>query len=148
MNLIRRNQRNLIWNPFREFETLQDEMDRLFDFSLSRWPGKTAAFLEGGWGPAIDVYDEKDNLIVKADLPGVSKEEIEVTVEIQILPFDDTYTLLYSEGHEAARGQHDDRRAKDLATKIAPKRKIGETQLFSKGADDREFLQAFRALNS
>ena len=80
MNLVRRNQKDLAWRPFNGFETLQNEIERLFDFPFSRWPRTTDLF-EGGWGPAIDMYDEKDNLIVKADLPGFTKEEIEVTVE-------------------------------------------------------------------
>jgi HSP20 family protein len=37
--------------------------------------------LEGSWTPAVDVYDSKDDILVKADLPGLKKEDIEVTVE-------------------------------------------------------------------
>ena len=74
MVLMRRNHRDSAWDPLRELETLQSEMSRLFDFSLSRWPEKT-------WNPAVDIHDTKDNLIVKVDIPGLSKDEIEVTVE-------------------------------------------------------------------
>lgn len=81
MNLIRRNQKGLAWSPFRELETLQNEMERLFDFSLSKWSNGSRGIFGDGWGPAIDLYDEKDNLVVKADLPGLSKDEIEVTIE-------------------------------------------------------------------
>jgi len=55
-------------------------MNRLFDFSLSRWPEKDTGLLEGAWSPAIDIYDNRDNILVKADIPGLSKNEIEVSV--------------------------------------------------------------------
>jgi len=80
MSLMRRNQMRPLWNPFAELENLQDEMNRLFDFSLSKWPERDAGLLESAWRPAIDIYDGKDHLLVKADIPGLSKEEIEVSV--------------------------------------------------------------------
>lgn len=87
MNLIRRNQNGspTLWDPFHMLETLQDDMNRLFDFSFSKWPEKSTGLLQGGWSPAIDIYDEKDELIVKADLPGLTKDDIEVTIEGNIL---------------------------------------------------------------
>ena len=87
MNLTRRHRNGDLtsWDPFSMLETLQDEMNRLFGLSSSRWPERSAGFLEGSWRPAIDVYDEKDNLIVKADIPGLTKDDIEVTVEGNIL---------------------------------------------------------------
>jgi HSP20 family protein len=53
---------------------LRDEIDRLFESPLSR----ATEFL--GWAPAFDVYEEKDNFVVKAELPGMKKEEINVSL--------------------------------------------------------------------
>src|SRR5580698_6525758 len=53
---------------------LREEFDRLFDSPLAR----TSEFL--GWAPAFDVYEEKDNFIVKAELPGMKKEDINVSL--------------------------------------------------------------------
>lgn len=72
MNIIRRYQD---WNPFRELERLQEEFDR----------GSGLGLIETEWLPAIDVRDTKDSLVVKADLPGLNKEDIQVSVEDNIL---------------------------------------------------------------
>lgn len=72
---------NSLWDQFKEMEQLQREMNRLFDFSLARLPGEDSTLSGGQWAPAIDVHDSKDNILVQADLPGLKKEEIEVTVE-------------------------------------------------------------------
>ena len=40
---------------------------------------------ESAWSPAVDVYDNKDNLVIKADLPGIKQNEINVSVEDDIL---------------------------------------------------------------
>jgi HSP20 family protein len=53
---------------------LRDEIDRLFESPLSR----ATEFL--GWAPAFDVYEEKDNYVVKAELPGLKKEDINVSL--------------------------------------------------------------------
>lgn len=79
MTLIRRNRGDGDWNLFPELESFQDEMDRLFDFSFSRRPGSRS--LESAWAPAVDIQDGKESILVKADLPGLNKDEIEVTVE-------------------------------------------------------------------
>ncbi|MBF0217148.1 MAG: Hsp20/alpha crystallin family protein [Candidatus Omnitrophica bacterium] len=55
-------------------------MNQLFNFSLDRWDEKPYGILESAWSPAIDVFDSKDNILVKADIPGMKKEDIEVSV--------------------------------------------------------------------
>ena len=56
---------------------LRDEIDRLFDTPLSELT-RTSQLLNG-WTPAVDVYEEKENFVVKAELPGMKKEDIEVS---------------------------------------------------------------------
>jgi len=80
MALIPYKRNDWLADPFRELEGLQREMNRLFDFSLMRSPMGDATLLGGQWAPAIDVYDSKDNILVKAELPGLTKDEIEVSV--------------------------------------------------------------------
>ena len=62
------------WPPLGRLTDLRDEIDRLFEAPLAR----TSEFL--GWTPAFDVYEEKDNFIVKAELPGMKKEDISVSL--------------------------------------------------------------------
>lgn len=66
------------WAPIFQLSTLRDEIDRLFQNpagSVSR----TQPF-SSGWSPSIDLYEDKDNLTVKAELPGMNKEEIEISL--------------------------------------------------------------------
>lgn len=66
-------------DPFREFVAMQDRMNRLFGNVYLR-DEDTA--LRGNWMPAVDIY-ESDNhdLVMKAELPGMNREDIEVVVE-------------------------------------------------------------------
>ena len=68
------------WDPFRDLETIQNEMNKLFDSSLLRFGDRNVGLLDGAWSPAVDVYDSKDNVMVKADVPGMKKDEIDVSV--------------------------------------------------------------------
>jgi len=70
------------WEPMREMVTLREAIGRLFDDSTLRpasWLGSTPE------GPAIDVYQTKDDVIVKAVVPGLDPEDIDVSVTGDIL---------------------------------------------------------------
>lgn len=78
------------WKPrgtgldfFEDFGDIQREMNRLFDFTLplALKKGNGASFE----APAVDILDEKDQIRVKADLPGMKKEDIEVSAENNML---------------------------------------------------------------
>jgi HSP20 family protein len=73
-----------LWEPFRELRNMHDEMDRLFS---SLWP--KAAVRDAGasaaWAPAIDVYEEKDRYVVKAELPGVKREDVSLSLTDDVL---------------------------------------------------------------
>src|ERR1041384_2031360 len=78
MNLIKWQRPGLSsWPSFGRLSDLRDEIDRLFDSPLTELT-RTAPLLSG-WAPALDVYDEKDQFVVKAELPGMKKEDIEVS---------------------------------------------------------------------
>lgn len=71
------------WEPFRELNTLHDEMDRFF---ASLWPnGEREAAVGAVWAPTIDVYEEKDQYVIKAELPGVKREDVTLSVEQDVL---------------------------------------------------------------
>ncbi len=65
------------WDPFRELETLRDEVERVFDTFFGRrgLAGREPVFL-----PAIDVEETDDAFIVRAELPGMKKEDIKITL--------------------------------------------------------------------
>ncbi|HTS20114.1 MAG TPA: Hsp20/alpha crystallin family protein [Verrucomicrobiae bacterium] len=76
MALIRWSPRRETWDPFAGLAEIHDEMDRLFSRSLRSGNG-----FEGVFSPAVDVVVEKDNVIVTADLPGLSKEDVSVSLQ-------------------------------------------------------------------
>jgi Molecular chaperone (small heat shock protein) len=80
MALIPWKSREAWSDPFRELEQIQNTMNRLFDVSLGRHTGKELMAWDTEWDPAVDVYDSKDAIVVKADLPGVNKEDIDISV--------------------------------------------------------------------
>jgi len=69
------------WSSFDRLSSLRDEVNRLFDFS---WPARDSG-LFSGWSPALDVFDDKDSLIVKVELPGLKKEEINISLHEGVL---------------------------------------------------------------
>jgi HSP20 family protein len=75
VNLVR-------WEPLREVMSLRQAMDRLFEDSFVGLPHLKV----NGMGEIpIDIYQEKDNLVVKAALPGVKPEEVDITLADDIL---------------------------------------------------------------
>jgi HSP20 family protein len=79
MNLIRWQKPVLTaWPRFGQLSELRDQIDRLFDAPLAEFA--PASNLLSGWTPAFDVYENKDNFTVVAELPGMKKEDIEVSL--------------------------------------------------------------------
>ena len=66
------------WPAFGRLSDLRDEIDRLFEAPLSERARTPSVF--GGWTPAIDLAENKENVVVRAELPGMKKEDIEVTL--------------------------------------------------------------------
>jgi HSP20 family protein len=77
MNYLTRWQRPEMtgWSGFGRLSTLRDEIDRLFEGPLTEL-ARSSQQLLSGWSPALDIYEEKDNFVVKAELPGMKNEEI------------------------------------------------------------------------
>jgi HSP20 family protein len=70
------------WDPFSRLSQLESEFERLFDV---RWP-RMRPFQQlwsgsGEFMPRVDVYEQDGNLVTKAELPGVKKEDIDISIE-------------------------------------------------------------------
>lgn len=72
------------WMPFWHLSNLREEIDRLFESPLAEM-GRTAQQFVGNWGPAVDVYEDKDSVLVRAELPGMKKENIDLTLQEGVL---------------------------------------------------------------
>ncbi|MBS0660297.1 MAG: Hsp20/alpha crystallin family protein [Verrucomicrobia bacterium] len=69
--------------PFARFQTVADEMTRLFDFPFfGRLPGAPVS-----WTPAFDLAEDQDAVTVRAELPGLKKDQIQINLQ------DDTLTI-------------------------------------------------------
>ena len=69
------------WEPFRELNTLQSEMNRLFDsvFDAPRGGGNGGALRR--WMPAMDLVETSDHFVLRADLPGLGEDDVKIEVE-------------------------------------------------------------------
>ena len=77
--LIRWNRPTLpTWGGFGRLTDLRDEIDRLFEAPLTELARQSQ--LLSGWTPALDLYEDKDNFTVKFELPGMKREDIEVSL--------------------------------------------------------------------
>ncbi len=68
------------WEPFRGLLTTQDRFNRLFNQTLSQVFGEEDSRL-GTWAPAVDIFETDQNVVLKAELPGVDPKDVEVRVE-------------------------------------------------------------------
>ena len=96
MNLIRFQRPDTWVSPFDRLTNLRDEISRLFDAPFGESGRETEFFT--GWSPALDVYEDKDNVIVKAELPGMKRDQIEVSLH------DNTLTISGERKSERTEG--------------------------------------------
>ncbi len=75
-------------SPFRGFYDMQSEMNRMFDDmfgSLVRGAGRQRGEEPTRWAPALDVLQEDGDIVVRAELPGVKQEDVEITFHNGVL---------------------------------------------------------------
>ncbi len=71
------------WEPFRDFMTLREAMDRLFEESFVRPRREWLAPAEGTL--ALDMYETEDSVVVKSAVPGIKPDDIDITISGNIL---------------------------------------------------------------
>jgi len=69
------------WEPMREIVSLREAMDRLLDEAFTR----PLSLMEGWRVPAIDMYQTDDEVVVRAALPGLKSEDVQINVTGDIL---------------------------------------------------------------
>ncbi len=74
------------WDPFRDLLSLQERMNRLFEesFSKVKYPPDESVF-SGTWIPPVDIYETEEEMVMKAEIPGMKKEDISIEVKDNIL---------------------------------------------------------------
>lgn len=89
-------------SPFRGFMDVQGEFDRLFDEMMRNLPrrGGSQRAVKATWAPAIDVLTRDGDVVIRAELPGVKQEDVDITLSQGLL----TISGKSGEEHEEERG--------------------------------------------
>jgi len=82
MNIIRYEAPTARFAPFARLSTMTDEVGRLLDLPFF---GRLDRFAPAGWIPAFDLFEDKDKLTVRAELPGLKKDQIQLTLKDDVL---------------------------------------------------------------
>ncbi len=66
------------WEPFREFSTLQDRMNRLFRDTYGE---RDEALTTSSFAPPVDVYEDEHHITLKLEVPGIDEKDLDIRVE-------------------------------------------------------------------
>jgi HSP20 family protein len=92
------------WPTFGRLSNLRDELDPLFELPFwSNFGRQTQLF--SGWTPVLDLYENNNNLIAVIELPGMRKEDIEVSLHDGMLTIAGERQSHTEEGHQAERSE-------------------------------------------
>jgi HSP20 family protein len=69
------------WEPFRELGTLQNEMNRLFNTVFDAPSPGTGGSTLRRWMPAMDLVETEDHFVLRADLPGMTEDDVKIEFE-------------------------------------------------------------------
>jgi HSP20 family protein len=72
------------YDPFRDLRTLQEEVNRLFSTNLTRTFGDEGIG-RGAWAPSVDIYENKDQIVLEAELPGMKQEDFDLSIENNVI---------------------------------------------------------------
>lgn len=69
------------WTPYRDMMSVRDEMNRVLNEVFGRGTNDETAWFSGAWSPPVDIYETDDALVMKAELPGFSKDDISIEMK-------------------------------------------------------------------
>src|SRR6202165_6347104 len=72
------------YDPFRDLRTLQEEVNRLFTGNMAR-AFDDEGIARGSWSPNVDIYENKDQIVLEAELPGMKREDFDLTIENSVI---------------------------------------------------------------
>ncbi len=72
------------WDPFREFTTVQDRLNRLFRESYGP-EGREESLTNTSFAPPVDVYEDEHSVSLKIEVPGIDEKDIDVRIENNVL---------------------------------------------------------------
>ena len=72
------------YDPFRDLRNLQEEVNRLFTGNMAR-AYDDEGIARGAWSPSVDIYENKDQIVLEAELPGMRREDFDLSVENNVI---------------------------------------------------------------
>src|ERR1043166_8278052 len=72
------------YDPFRDLRTLQEEVNRLFTGNMPR-TFDDEGIARGAWSPSVDIYENKDQIVLEAELPGMKREDFDLSIENNVI---------------------------------------------------------------
>ena len=72
------------YDPFRDLRSLQEEVNRLFSTNMTR-AFDDEGIGRGAWAPSVDIYENKDQIVLEAELPGMKQEDFDLSIENNVL---------------------------------------------------------------
>ena len=72
------------YDPFRDLRTLQEEVNRLFTGSMPR-TFDDEGIARGAWSPSVDIYENKDQIVLEAELPGMKRVDFDLSIENNVI---------------------------------------------------------------
>ena len=69
------------WSPYRDMLSVRDEMNRVLNEVFNRGANDESAWFSGVWSPPVDIYETDEALVMKAELPGFSKDDISIELK-------------------------------------------------------------------
>ena len=72
------------YDPFRDLRNLQEEVNRLFTGNMAR-AFDDEGIARGAWSPSVDIYENKEQIVLEAELPGMKREDFDVSVENNVI---------------------------------------------------------------
>jgi len=78
MNLVR-------WNPWKEMSVLQNRINHLLNEPFLPSGQEEDELSLGAWYPVVDMFDDDDKMVIKAELPGMDKKDFSVDIKDRVL---------------------------------------------------------------
>ena len=72
------------YDPFRDLRTLQEEVNRLFTGSVPR-SFDDEGIARGAWSPSVDIYENKEQIVLEAELPGMKRDDFDLSIENNVI---------------------------------------------------------------
>ncbi len=73
------------WQPFRELMSIQDRVNQLFDETFAMRGEGAEEFCRGSWSPPVDIYETASSVVLKAEIPGIGQDAIDIQIEDNVL---------------------------------------------------------------